>query len=223
MRTLLLITLLVATAGLATGQRWNRVFKDSIPFPEDKNYFADRRHARFWLRTDTGWQMLKIPHVHHAYEWEGKFLVKTGDMRALVDPDGRVLYGPSHYIRKHGDLFLGFVCGKGSYLQTDAGDTLAFIPGHPGDRLVRKPAGMIDSAYVYCLAKYYPELASFRHDEIHTYGLIDGQGNWRIPPKYDAPFRLEEGVAQVQYKGEKFWIDASGKRVSAPPKTSSEE
>lgn len=198
-----------------SAQRYDYVFKDSIPFPEDQNWFVDRPHHRFWVKVDTGWTMARVSSVRHARPWNDNYYVSVGDMKCLVSPQADVLFGPSHWIRKHGDLLVGFVCGKGTYLLTTSGDTLAFLPGHE-EKSLRGVSPQVNGEPALCLALYNTGIRKFRRDRIKAWGMINGQGKWIIPPDYDEPFTFTNGSARTLLKGQERWINEQGLEIPAP-------
>lgn len=216
MRTWLLVFALLLCAGSLSAQRYDYAYKDSIPFPEDQDWYVDRQHSRFWIKTDSGWSVAEVAHVRNARPWEGNYYVSVGDMKCLVSPEARILFGPSHWIRKHGDLFVGYVCGKGTYLMTQVGDTLAFSPGGE-DKSLRGASPEINGEPALCLALYHLGVRRYRSDRIKAWGMINGRGKWIIPPDYDEPFTFENGIARVILKGEERWIDETGIEILPRP------
>ncbi len=50
-------------------------------------------------------------------------------------------------------------------------------------------------------------------DDLRTWGMIGFNGHWLIEPKFDQPFRFQDGFAEVMYYGEKRKINEKGEFV----------
>lgn len=64
-----------------------------------------------------------------------------------------------------------------------------------------------------CVARKPLEMQTTLCGTLHSWGMIDRNGNWLIAPQYDRPFRFVNGAALVERYGQKFKIDEKGERV----------
>jgi hypothetical protein len=67
----------------------------------------------------------------------------------------------------------------------------------------------------FCVPQYIslPDTEMFACTELKDWGLLGTKGRWLIEPRFDIPFRFENGIAEVVYYGEKRRINEKGEFV----------
>lgn len=76
------------------------------------------------------------------------------------------------------------------------------------------PVLKIQGNDAYILPKYIRHNRPyFEGNELHTWGVLGTNGKWLIEPKFDAPFRFQNGIADVIYYGQRRKINEKGEFV----------
>ncbi len=69
---------------------------------------------------------------------------------------------------------------------------------------------------VMCLPQYADGILKggvHQNDALKNWGMLSTDGEWLVEPKFDAPFRFQNGFADVLYYGEKRRINEKGEFV----------
>jgi hypothetical protein len=66
----------------------------------------------------------------------------------------------------------------------------------------------------YCLPRYAPRFEVYSDKvQFRDWGILSIDGDWLVEPKFDAPFRFQNGFAEVIYYGQKRKINEKGEFV----------
>jgi hypothetical protein len=68
----------------------------------------------------------------------------------------------------------------------------------------------VNGQLAFCLPKSSGEMYRVDQNEWHTWGMLGTNGEWLIEPKFDEPFRFQNGFAEVMYYGERRKINEKG-------------
>ena len=56
-------------------------------------------------------------------------------------------------------------------------------------------------------------IMNYQENQLRNWGMLGVNGQWLIEPKFDQPFRFQDGFAEVLYYGEKRKINEKGEFV----------
>ncbi len=167
-----------------------------------------------WVYNGIKWKKVTIAFCDSLFRC-GQFMV-TKERRALSAKSRVYIYDTT------GKTLLSnidtYVVGEGyalawrrmaiGFLIAANGDTLATFSG-----CYAGPPEIVDGRLAVSVADLPKELPGTLCWELTTWGMIDEVGHWVIPPKFDAPFHFENGIAEVIYYGQKRKINEKGEFV----------
>jgi len=142
-----------------------------------------------------------------AYFNHGLVFVKTGDMKGLMNLDGKKVLKPSHFIMfdDNKKIISAFVCESKTWIFLDfSGDTISFGTTNQKN-YVPKINNDLNLAYTITSDK-----------KGLLWGYLDKNANWIIPPKYQKASEFKNQQAEVFINGKRGVIDTAGAYITNP-------
>jgi hypothetical protein len=210
MRLLLIVALLISAS--ATFSQVNITFGDSLPEnPSLNHWYSKSYYSTPMVWNGEEWKELDKKFQGRPFDYKGLVWLKQGDMKAYFFPDGKPFLVQTHWLTHTDSLFVGFVCGKGTVALNHSGDTIAFSP-NSSHNLQEQYMTYEDRIY-YCMPAYVPGLKYGYDVTMRNWGLLNTKAEWVIPPKFDHPFKIEDGKAELFHKGERQVWNLAGERL----------
>jgi hypothetical protein len=72
---------------------------------------------------------------------------------------------------------------------------------------------IVDGLPAFCVTSYDVVREIQYGPQVHGWGMLGTNGKWLIEPKFDQPFRFQNGFAEVLYYGQKRKINEKGEFV----------
>ena len=156
------------------------------------------------------WEVVDLPMSEAPRLWHGLLMIIYKKQKSLVSPDGKYLWVHGQFIFAK-DSICGAYDANSNWLALNyRGDTLGMYKAAlPGELLWVKLGGELG----LCIPLHARGAPEFWDVDIHNWGILGERGKWLIPPIFDAPFRFENGRAQVLQYGAVRTIDEQGKFV----------
>jgi hypothetical protein len=182
-----------------------------VTFPEDPNpntWFYNTAELELHAFEDGEWKFiaggewseLYACHNSIVIRAEDKYRLALGGSTELID-DIDVVFCTDSILGFWNSYMLYFMNSRFEILVV-----LAQISPCEWDMTETKLQGQS----AFCLPQYFQHVMLFPCSELHTWGMLGGNGAWLIPPQYDGPFKFSNGTAEVALKGRRFKINERG-------------
>ncbi len=214
-RVLRTLTLAFAVTIALTRALWSQpivVRGDHAPSIEADNvWFWDTLHHQIWhfqpvetRHLERGWHdytAMPVAQVRIAF---GHVWVEDSAGHGYAQEDRGTIM--SEYDRA---IFFGdsmIVSWRGNNMSIDLGEIYGWCKNNPMiiDTIGGSPCIAMPRMY---------QGPNCNCSSLHTWGLLDHEGHWRIAPQYDKPFHFQDGIAEVTYYGQKRKINEQGEFV----------
>ena len=173
------------------------------------DYFFDTLAHRVWVKRNSNWMQSFDSNVTRVVECNGAVLLQTDHSLRLVSKSWRPLVSATafecldditilHYEKTIQIIYVDSTFKARNWFQIS--------PELQGKVMLGgKPA--------YCHTVFDFKGSFWFGEAVHGWGMFGTNGQWLIPPIFDAPFVFKNGVAEVYYYGQKFKINEQGERL----------
>jgi hypothetical protein len=182
--------------------------------PEVQAYYWDTLNAAGWMWEGDGWEgFANAGTIKNMTFCRERLHIVTSGKHFISMPRGGVT-----------DVYR-FYCGDSIWIQWESDDILAYdfqnntlglvfeVDDCAGGDAMFEPQ-VIQGMEAFCLADLGDRpIDRIYCDDLHSWGMLGTNGKWLIPPKFDAPFRFQDGFAEVLYYGKRRKINVLGEFV----------
>lgn len=196
-----LLTFIFSSLMLVSFGQWRDTYKNY------KIVWDSTTKVHFVLDTLTKKRIeVDYPYLHGLYFHQGFIYIRTGDMKGLMNLEGKKLLAPSHFINfnEKDSLISAYICDFAGWIFMNyRGDTLSI--GHTKH-----------NNYVPTLDKELNLAWKISGSGI-LWGYLDKKAKWKIKPQFQRAKDFEKGFAEVKLNDVWVKIDTVGNIVDSLP------
>jgi hypothetical protein len=177
------------------------------------DWYLDTLAHQAWVRQDGEWTkfFLEIEPVEKIVPCRNDVLLYTTGLDGVAEREGRAYIHTiqcecrAHAVVFYADYTIGFIRDNNTIAWSSGENFFSSLPGG------RSSLDSINGKPYYCMtnAGSVPYWLRFESD-LHYWGIIDDDGQWIVEPKFDMPFKFENGRAIVSYYGLIRTINSKG-------------
>lgn len=175
-------------------------------------WYFDANHHIAWANDGLEWQDLGIVNVREMYAAGNIVVIRSELGYSLLSNIAEYLWAAPH-IRVTDSLVLAWD-SMTTHIYTILGGQ--YHPEHGFKAACWPVDGRPDTVLGkegFCLPDFNQANDSVLCNDLRLYGIFGLNGHWLIPPRYDAPFTFQQGVADVILAGQHRKINELGEFV----------
>jgi hypothetical protein len=182
-------------------------------------YRNPEKPGEVWTYTQCRWVKLLAGDGRPPFEQQGLIWIPIKEHHTLATKTGRLIIADASLVTNNGLVFLGIASGDHFFAINGKGDTLSYFKftyqthhhgslHDPGWTRVR-----LGNDHFDVLPQFVPSTEDFLMKRLRNWGMLAADGKWVIEPRFDGPFRFQNGFAAVLYYGQKRKINEKGEFV----------
>ncbi len=112
-----------------------------------------------------------------------------------------------------GDSMIGFWIYNTVTFISFKNDTISFMESTGQNPCIPFKPHTVQGQQAFCVSRYDTQRRRITCHELHEWGMLGSNGQWLIEPKFDQPFRFQNGFAEVIYYSKRRKINEKGEFV----------